>query len=155
MLFLRCCCISLPPSLRHNGHSTVGTSQRALWGRGVGGGRSCRRLGSPQFQRPPLVSHCSFSKPHQVFCHFAVYSGWIPLVSGHLELTPSEHKVVSSLLAGSFSLSEDFEPIGCFVMGFKKVMTLKLVQLFFIVRAGSYVLPAFLFQGGRQKFGYP
>lgn len=75
MLFLRCCCISLPPSLRHNGHSTVGTSQRALWGGGVGGGRSCRRLRSPQFQWPPLVSHCSFSKPHQAFCHFAVYSG--------------------------------------------------------------------------------
>ena len=78
-----------------------------------------------------------------------------PLPDKAGESTPSEHKVVSSLLAGSFSLSEDFEPIGCFVMGFKKVMTLKLVQLFFVVRAGCYVLPAFLFQGGRQKFGYP
>ena len=34
MLFLRCCCISLPPSLCHSGHCTVGHHQRLFGGRG-------------------------------------------------------------------------------------------------------------------------
>lgn len=66
VLVQRHSCSSLPPSLHHNGHSS-GLFPPLGCLVGFDGRRFCRRPGSHHFLCPPLVSHCSFSKPLWAF----------------------------------------------------------------------------------------
>ena len=134
----------------------MGTPQWAhhkAGGGGVGGGRSCRRLGSPQFLWPPLVSHCS-ARLIRLFINLLLILAEF-LLSVATESTPSEHKIVSSLLVGPVSLSEDFRPSWLFCGGFQESHDFEISAAFFYCESRQLCSSSFPIPRWKTEVWFP
>lgn len=115
-----------------------------------------QKVGVSPISLPPSPSPSglilSLQQTTSGFYQFASCSSWTPVIGVQLRTTPGEHMAVF-LLAGPVSMkNRRYRANWLFhdMFSLKKVMNLKLIQIFFSGRGAAMFLLTFLFQGKRQ-----